>query len=358
MMTANGILSYTDCCKKLEKIALRRKIYGSESRYKLHKNTSTKHNESKDNVVKIAKNVFEKIPFVCGSSASKSHHIGANIQTALSMVKQFRERMDDNIMLTMSRYYETESEFLFKKNNKGSCGSEEYSDCSSYCPALSENWKEYQEEDTFEGTTRDPWSVRQSDGYDNNIVCSHEKISCNCSARPMESYQKVMAPYVKKFIQKQKLHVDQNPFIKEKTVQHYELLSKRVQELKQTMIATNIELLEQTKRYSKLYEQYTRQQDVNIASQLLEVEDKINDLIAQVEQAVDMYKEGTALLAIQKSNDETSSTYLLALANADNETKPKETNAVRLSKLLKRIQFFQEKLKTGYYCKNFSEIVE
>lgn len=60
----------------------------------------------------------------------------------------------------------------------------------------------------------------------------------------MESYHKVMAPFMKHLKRKQKsIEPPQNPYIKAKLVQQYELLSKHMQLLKLTIVTMNNEFL-------------------------------------------------------------------------------------------------------------------
>ncbi|XP_050439124.1 uncharacterized protein LOC126844767 [Adelges cooleyi] len=348
MMMDNGLLSYTDCCNKLERIASRRRIYGSGCK---SSKKDSKQNQLTDQDVK---NVFSKIPFVCTGSPSKSYHIGLNIQTALSMVKQFRERrFDADQEWTESNNFLTESK-LFNKNNNGACGSQ-FSDSQPYCPAMSEYGTDSQDEDqTYDGTPRDPWAVRQTDADDDKSNCAHNKSSCNCSTRFMDSYQQVMGPYIKQHFKRKQKSLDKvnNPYVKEKTVQHFETLSQRIQELKLTMMSMTAECVTLTKKYSKLYEQYSRNRDDRLVPKLLEIEDELTRLKTKVEEAVDMYKEAAIFINVQ-APDEATSSYELTLD--DNEIIPKETNVTRLTRLMRRIQNFQEKLKTGCFCKKIIE---
>ncbi|VVC35123.1 Hypothetical protein CINCED_3A011163 [Cinara cedri] len=81
---------YTDRCNKLEKSALKRRIYYgvSESSVKLIKKNSKLNESYSGNVlIKNTKEKDTKHPFICAGSANKSYHIGINMQTAMSIVK-------------------------------------------------------------------------------------------------------------------------------------------------------------------------------------------------------------------------------------------------------------------------------
>lgn len=59
----------------------------------------------------------------------------------------------------------------------------------------------------------------------------------------MDGYDKVMAPYVKRWRDKQRpFEIAPNPYTKAKTLQNYELLSRRMQELQQTVTTMKTEL--------------------------------------------------------------------------------------------------------------------
>jgi len=63
----------------------------------------------------------------------------------------------------------------------------------------------------------------------------------------MESYHKVMAPFMKQLKRKPKsIEPPQNPYTKAKVVQYYELLSKHMQALKLTIVSMNNEFLTMT----------------------------------------------------------------------------------------------------------------
>lgn len=58
------------------------------------------------------------------------------------------------------------------------------------------------------------------------------------------------------------------------------------------------------------------------------------------------------------NTQEQSSASLLANIEADQNAKPKETYTTRLAKVLRRVQFIQEKLKTGHIIQNNDDHVD
>lgn len=70
--------------------------------------------------------------------------------------------------------------------------------------------------------------------------CWQQKNSCSCSTRCMDSYYKVMAPFMKHLRHKKKLMgTVQNPYTKARVAQYYGSLSRCVQDLKLAMITMN-----------------------------------------------------------------------------------------------------------------------
>ncbi|XP_003243462.1 uncharacterized protein LOC100569418 [Acyrthosiphon pisum] len=340
-----NVIIYKDCCSKLEKIASKRRIYGSESALRLNKKDS-KLDVSNGNLVKESKNKVKKMPFFCASSASKSYNMCVNIQTTLSMIKQFPGQTyeDQDSSLNSSTNFIVETKL--NKNSGTSLISQQSSDVQ-ICPATSEDKFIDQEDDIVEGLNPNRWAVKQTDAVINHSECGMQKNSCSCPNRFMESYHKVMAPFMKHLRRKQNsIEPPQNPYTKAKLVQHYELLSKHMQVLKLTIVTMNNEFLTLTEKYNKLYDQHIRDQNQNLIPILLDTEDQINALRSKVEEAVDVYREAAFVNTGEVSN---SSSILLADIEADQDRRPKETTTVHLSKLLRRIQCLQEKLKTGHF---------
>lgn len=93
------------------------------------------------------------------------------------------------------------------------------------------------------------WPRRQCAGEYKNL--------CFCPNLTMDGYDKVMAPFVKRWRDKQRPYeIATNPYTKAKTLQNYELLSRRMQELQQTVTTMKTELgklFEWVKRLRRVY---------------------------------------------------------------------------------------------------------
>ncbi|CAH1732705.1 unnamed protein product [Aphis gossypii] len=339
-----NVINYTDCCSKLEKIASKRRIYGSESALRLNKKES-KFDVYNENLLKETKNKVKKIPFICASSANKSHNMGINIQTTMSMIKQFPgQSYDDLDSMNVSNNFLIETKL--NKNSRTSLISQQSSD-GQICPVISEEKFIIQEDSFKNGLNLNPWAVKQTDSITNNCEGGQQKSSCSCPNRSMDSYHKVMAPFMMHLKRKHKsIEAPQNPFTKAKVVQYYELLSKHTQELKLTISAMDNELRMLTEKYNKLYDQHIRNQNKNLIPILLDTEDQINALQSKVGDAIDVYKEAAFVNTDEVSN---SSSNLLADIKANEDPRPKETTTIQLSKVLRRVQSLQEKLKTGHF---------
>ncbi|XP_060844650.1 uncharacterized protein LOC132924385 [Rhopalosiphum padi] len=339
-----NVISYTECCSKLEKIASKRRIYGSESALRLLKKES-KLDVSNENLLKETKQKLKKMPFICASSANKSYNMGVNIQTTLSMIKQFPgQSYDDLDSINASTNFIIETKS--NKNSKTSLISHQSSD-GQICPVISEEKFIIQEDNTDNSFKLNPWAVKQTDTIKNHSECDQQKSSCSCPNRSMDSYHKVMAPFMIHLKRKHKsIEAPQNPYTKAKVVQYYELLSKHMQELKLTIGAMDNELRTLTEKYNKLYDQHIRDQNKNLIPILLDTEDQINALQSKVGDAIDVYKEAAFVNTDELSN---SSSSLLADIKANEDPRPKETTTIHLSKVLRRVQSLQEKLKTGHF---------
>ncbi|XP_015376266.1 PREDICTED: uncharacterized protein LOC107170615 [Diuraphis noxia] len=337
-----NVISYTECCSKLEKIASKRRIYGSESTLKLNKK-DYKLDVSNENIDKEAKHKMKKMPFISASSASKSYNIGVNIQSTLSMIKQFPGQSYDDLDRSINSSTNFIVETKLNKNSRTSLLSQQSSDVH-LCPAISEDKFTNQKD---ENLNTNPWAVKQTDADKNHFDFELQKNSCSCPNRFMESYHKVMAPFMKQLKRKQNsIEPPQNPYTKAKVVQYYELLSRHMQALKLTIVSMNNEFLTITEKYNKLYEQYIRDQNQNLIPILLYTEDELNALRSKVEEAVDVYKEAAFVNTEEVFN---SSSNLLADIKANENPRPKETTTIHLSKVLRRVQCLQEKLKIGHF---------
>ncbi|VVC35124.1 Hypothetical protein CINCED_3A016010 [Cinara cedri] len=208
------------------------------------------------------------------------------------------------------------------------------------CPARSEDQLVIEEDETCNGVIPDPWAVKQADDID-VFGCGHKKKSCKCPTRSMDSYSKVMAPFVQHWSRKK--NTDKNPFTKSKNILLYEQQSRHMEELKMTTIAMNNSFSAKKKKYQKLYEQYVRTQNSKLITVLLQLEDELNDLTCALKEAIDVYKEAAFI-----NKPETNSSNCL-LDHIENPPTPKETTTVRLIKNLRRLQELQEKLKNGHF---------
>ncbi|KAL5238072.1 hypothetical protein ACI65C_005482 [Semiaphis heraclei] len=322
-------------------------------------NTDSKLDVSKENIDKGAKHKIKKMPFICASSASKSYNMGVNIQTALSMIEVSTYYIKviniNNNKIIKTTYYDDldrsinpSTNFIVEtklnKNSKTSLISQQFSDLQ-LCPAISEDKFTNQEDGNL---NTNPWAVKQTDNNENHFEFDLQKNSCSCPNRFMESYHKVMAPFMKQLKRKSKsIENPQNPYNKAKVVQYYELLSKEMQSLNLSISAMRIEFKTLQEKYNKLYDKYIRDQNQNIIPILIDTEDKINAIESKVHEAYDVYKE-VAFVSSEKVFN-SSSNMLADINNANEDPRPKETTTIYLSKVLRRVQCLQEKLKTGHF---------
>ncbi|XP_025421176.1 uncharacterized protein LOC112691235, partial [Sipha flava] len=333
-----------ECCSKLERIASKRKIYESDSTLSVLKKDSKLSVLSKGNVNKKERRQFIKLPFIGGGSANKSHNIGITIQTTSAIIKQFP---DHNYGEMYPKYSTSTSRTnVFPQ----------FSDLQ-ICPARSSEELAIEEDKNFDGSRISPWSVKQTDLLSNNFECNHQNNTCSCPTRFGDSYNKVMAPFIKNLKSKNKIsEMVPNPYTKAKNVLHYESLSRHMQQLQLNICAMNNKFLQLTEKYTKLYQQHVRNENNNLAFALYATEDEIKALKEKVDEACDVYREASLVIVQQQPCAQQP-----ADVSPDRMTDGslrRDTTSVRLARVLHRIQMLQDKCKTGHFVQGCGDQME